>query len=149
MLSNSLIIILAIVLVVIIAVVVIFVISKKSKKVEEKPASILDVDNPGVPNSSETTNFSYGYEKEETVVMNPVDENKPLEEQVNQVELPKEEPISTSQSPIPGENITVEVPTTTEEVQNSSVDTEKPEVAQTTEPTEEEATESTEENKEE
>ena len=149
MLSNSLIIILAIVLVVIIAVVVIFIISKKSKKVEEKPASILDVDNPGVPNSSETTNFSYGYEKEETVVMNPVDENKPLEEQVNQVELPKEEPISTSQSPIPGENITVEVPTTTEEVQNSSVDTEEPEVAQTTEPTEEEATESTEENKEE
>lgn len=40
----------------------------------ETQSSILDVDEEGVPNNSESSNFSYGYEKEETVVMQPVTE---------------------------------------------------------------------------
>ena len=47
---------------------------------EEKEASILDVDEKGVPNSSEDIDFSYGYEKEATVVMDPVKENTSEEE---------------------------------------------------------------------
>ena len=133
--SNTLIIILAIVLVAIIAVIVVVSISKKSKKTEEKPASILDVDNPGVPNSSESTNFSYGYEKEETVVMNPVTEDSVAEPVVEpqKVDIP-----DTTQSPIPGENITVEVPTTTE------IQPEETPVSESTESEEIPASESTE-----
>lgn len=37
--------------------------------------SILDVDGAKVPNDSEAKDFSYGYEKEETIVMDPVEEN--------------------------------------------------------------------------
>lgn len=42
------------------------------EKKEELQASILDVNESGVPNNSENVEFSYGYEKEATVVMNPV-----------------------------------------------------------------------------
>lgn len=49
-----------------------------SKKEKETPASILDVNEVGVPSSSE---FSYGYEKEETIVMNPVTEEKKEEKE--------------------------------------------------------------------
>ena len=41
----------------------------------EKKTSILDVDLDGVPESSERT-FDYGYEKEDTIVMKPVEEGK-------------------------------------------------------------------------
>ena len=44
-----------------------------SKNNKEPSASILDVNEVGVPSSAE---FSYGYEKEETIVMNPVTEEK-------------------------------------------------------------------------
>ena len=48
----------------------------KKDKNKEPETSILDVDEVGVPNTSELQDFSYGYEKEETIVMNPVtDEN--------------------------------------------------------------------------
>lgn len=45
---------------------------------EEKEAevSILDVDNAGVPNESEKPEFSYGYEKEPTIVMDPVSQEQ-------------------------------------------------------------------------
>lgn len=41
----------------------------------ETQSSILDVNTTGVPNSSEEPEFQYGYEKEETVVMDPVSSN--------------------------------------------------------------------------
>lgn len=41
----------------------------------EKKTSILDVDLDGVPDSNEST-FNYGYEKQDTIVMNPVDEGE-------------------------------------------------------------------------
>ena len=66
-------IIIGIAIVVLIIVIIIIGIISKNKKPE---ASILDVDEVGVPNTSELQDFSYGYEKEETIVMNPVtDEN--------------------------------------------------------------------------
>lgn len=42
-------------------------------------SSILDVKESGVPNNSEAKDFSYGYEKEETVVMDPVKDDKDTE----------------------------------------------------------------------
>ena len=58
-------------------IIIIGIISKNKKNKNKEPeASILDVDEVGVPNTSELQDFSYGYEKEETIVMNPVtDEN--------------------------------------------------------------------------
>ena len=50
---------------------------KKSKKDDEESASILDIDAVGVPDSKD---FSYGYEKEETIIMQPVEEPKKEEE---------------------------------------------------------------------
>ena len=44
-----------------------------SEGTAEKKTSILDVDLDGVPDSNERT-FEYGFEKEDTIVMNPVDE---------------------------------------------------------------------------
>mgnify|MGYP000513872910 CR=1 FL=1 len=71
MLDSKIIIGIAIV-VLIIVIIIIGIISKN----KEPEASILDVDEVGVPNTSELQDFSYGYEKEETIVMNPVtDEN--------------------------------------------------------------------------
>jgi hypothetical protein len=49
--------------------------AKYSEGTEEKKTSILDVDLDGVPDSNEST-FNYGYEKEDTVVMKPVDEGE-------------------------------------------------------------------------
>lgn len=62
----------------IILIIVLIVVSKnknKNKANNEPEASILDVDEVGVPNTSELKDFSYGYEKEETIVMNPITEN--------------------------------------------------------------------------
>lgn len=76
MLDSKIIIGIAIV-VLIIVIIIIGIISKNKKNKNKEPeASILDVDEVGVPNTSELQDFSYGYEKEETIVMNPVtDEN--------------------------------------------------------------------------
>lgn len=49
--------------------------AKYSEGTAEKKTSILDVDLAGVPESNERT-FNYGYEKEDTIVMNPVEEGK-------------------------------------------------------------------------
>ena len=49
--------------------------AKYSEGTAEKKTSILDVDLDGVPESDERT-FNYGYEKEDTVVMKPVDEGE-------------------------------------------------------------------------
>ncbi|MBO6244562.1 MAG: hypothetical protein J6O41_08425 [Clostridia bacterium] len=54
-----------------ILILVISTIIKIKKQSDEKPLSILDVDLNGVPASEDRT-FDYGYEKEDTVVMNPV-----------------------------------------------------------------------------
>ena len=51
---------------------------KYSEETAEKKTSILDVDLDGVPDSNEST-FNYGYEKEDTVVMKPVEEGKDTE----------------------------------------------------------------------
>ena len=65
------------IIVLILVILIIAIISKSKKDKNKEPeASILDVDEVGVPNTSELQDFSYGYEKEETIVMNPVtDEN--------------------------------------------------------------------------
>ena len=49
--------------------------AKYSEGTVEKKTSILDVDLEGVPESSDRS-FNYGYEKEDTIVMKPVDEGK-------------------------------------------------------------------------
>ena len=76
---NKLIIAGIIFVILIILIIVLIVVSKNKNKIKansEPEASILDVDEVGVPNTSELKDFSYGYEKEETIVMNPVtDEN--------------------------------------------------------------------------
>ena len=73
MISNMLIIsaiVLIIVVLIIIGVVLAVVLS--NKKPQEPTSSILDVNDIGVSNSEQE--FSYGYEKEETIVMDPVNE---------------------------------------------------------------------------
>lgn len=66
-------IIIGVVVVLLIVIIAIVVGKKKKKKNSEKPASILDVQNIGV--STNNQEFSYGYEKEATIVMDPVDPN--------------------------------------------------------------------------
>ncbi len=68
---NLLIVISIIVMIIVIISLCIVLVSKSKKKVQEPSSSILDVNDIGVSNN--TQEFSYGYEKEETVVMNPVD----------------------------------------------------------------------------
>ena len=77
MLDNKIIIGIAIIILVIVIAVIVAIVSKNKKNKNKEPeASILDIDEVGVPNTSELQDFSYGYEKEETIVMNPVtDEN--------------------------------------------------------------------------
>ena len=76
MLDNKKIIGIAIIVLIIVIVIIAIISKSKKDKNKEPEASILDVDEVGVPNTSELQDFSYGYEKEETIVMNPVtDEN--------------------------------------------------------------------------
>ena len=76
MLDKNIIIGIVATLVVIFIIILIIIQKNKKSKYKEPEASILDVDEVGVPNTSELQDFSYGYEKEETIVMNPVtDEN--------------------------------------------------------------------------
>ena len=76
MLDSKIIIGIAIVVLIIVIIIIGIIFKNKKNKNKEPEASILDVDEVGVPNTSELQDFSYGYEKEETIVMNPVtDEN--------------------------------------------------------------------------
>ena len=81
---NKLIIAGIIFVILIILIIVLIVVSKNKNKIKansEPEASILDVDEVGVSNTSELKDFSYGYEKEETIVMNPVtDKNEETKE---------------------------------------------------------------------
>jgi hypothetical protein len=76
-----------VVAVVIILIIVAILITKAKNKNKEPEASILDVDNIGVSDNHE---FSYGYEKEATIVMDPVDPNKEIEESKTEVFIPEE-----------------------------------------------------------
>ena len=49
--------------------------AKYSEETVEKKTSILDVDLDGVPESNDRT-FDYGFEKQDTIVMKPVDEGE-------------------------------------------------------------------------
>ena len=76
MLNNKIIIGIAIAVLIIVFIIIVLISKSKKNKDKEPEASILDVDEVGVPNTSELQDFSYGYEKEETIVMNSVtDEN--------------------------------------------------------------------------
>ena len=59
------------IVVLILIIIICNIIKKQMEKNNEKPASILDVDLNGVPSSSDRS-FDYGYEKEDTVVMEPI-----------------------------------------------------------------------------
>lgn len=72
---NTLIIIGSILLFIILLIIFFKSLSNKKKNNEDN-TSILDIHDVGVPNNSEMNDFSYGYEKEETIVMNPIDEEK-------------------------------------------------------------------------
>lgn len=71
--------IIGIAVVVLIIIIVIVSLAKKKKENGDEEASILDIDEVGVPNTSELKDFSYGYEKEETIVMNPVKEENEMD----------------------------------------------------------------------
>ena len=86
MINISLLIPIAIISIIIIAIIIVLV--ANSRKNSEPEASILDVNEVGVPSTSETNDFSYGYEKEETVVMAPV---KDTEEDQKEEEKTEEE----------------------------------------------------------
>ena len=60
-------------------IIIIIVIASRKNKNKEPEASILDVNDIGVNDNRE---FSYGYEKEATIVMEPVDPNKASEENI-------------------------------------------------------------------
>lgn len=60
-------------IILIITIILTVLLSKKKNKNKEVPASILDIQNIGV--STNNQEFSYGYEKEETIVMQPVNVN--------------------------------------------------------------------------
>lgn len=64
--------VIALLIIILIIVIVSIIKSKRSKN--EPSASILDVNLDGVPDSNDRT-FNYGYEKEDTIVMNPVEED--------------------------------------------------------------------------
>ena len=76
---NYLYLIIPIVVILIIILIVYFI--KKSRQNKEEPTSILDVNDVGV--SIDNSDFSYGYEKEETIVMNPVNKEEQKEENNN------------------------------------------------------------------
>ena len=57
-------------------IIIIMVLIFNRRKNTESEASILDVNEVGVPSTLDANDFSYGYEKEETIVMNAVNENQ-------------------------------------------------------------------------
>ena len=64
--------------IILIIVVILVICLRKNSKSNEESTSILDVNSVGVPSSSE---FSYGYEKEATIVMDPVSKEEIVEKQ--------------------------------------------------------------------
>ena len=73
-------------LVLLILIVSLLVLLKKKNSNNDDNISILDIDDIGV--STNDSEFSYGYEKEATIVMNPVTEEK--DEKVNEEEKEEE-----------------------------------------------------------
>lgn len=67
--SVLLMIIAGLILVVAVIIIIVTIVLSKNNKPKEEVSSILDVDDIGVNNNQE---FSYGYEKEETIVMDPI-----------------------------------------------------------------------------
>lgn len=74
------------IVIILIIVIVLAIYLIKNSKNKEQSASILDVNEVGVPSSSE---FSYGYEKEATIVMDPVNSEQ---QETKTEETSKEEP---------------------------------------------------------
>ena len=118
----------------------------KKNSVEGEP-SILDINSNGVPNQSDNSEFKYGYEKEATVVMNPVDPttnvqntkevtpetvNTPAQEVVNDSNINKEPELNTVTEPI--ENPALDAQTVEQPVEEKI---EEPVVQETTNITEE------------
>ena len=91
--GGSLIIIILAAVVVIAVLVAIVLIVKKNKQVKEPEPSILDVQNTGV---NENQDFSYGYEKESTIVMQPLNDSSDT--------IKVETPVSDAQTSNPVEN---------------------------------------------
>lgn len=77
---NIVFLILGLIIAIVLVVVCVLLIKKVSKKQKQKDVSILDVNESGVPNNLEKPEFSYGYEKEPTIVMDPVNPNENVEE---------------------------------------------------------------------
>ena len=136
--SGSLIIIGLAVIVVIAIIVAVVMIKNKNNKDKEAEPSILDVQEPGV---NENQEFSYGYEKEQTVVMQPVTENQenPVEKTEDSstldAEIPESKPEETtvpvvddtvSQNEVPVSEPTPEVQEPLTEVPVSNITEETP-----------------------
>ena len=64
MLNNKIIIGIAIAVLIIVFIIIVLISKSKKNKDKEPEASILDVDEVGVPNTSELQDFSYGYDNE-------------------------------------------------------------------------------------
>lgn len=64
---------------VIIILCIVIAITRSKTKSKETESSILDVNDIGVSNNNQE--FSYGYEKEETIIMDPVDASKIVNEE--------------------------------------------------------------------
>lgn len=77
--SNLLIIIAGVTILITILVIILVLVLSKNKKPKEEQSSILDINDIGVNNNQE---FSYGYEKEETIIMNPVTIDSEKEEKI-------------------------------------------------------------------
>ena len=105
----------------VIAIVMMIILLKSKKKEKEVPASILDVQNIGV--STGNQEFSYGYEKEETIVMDPVNvETESTDTQVD--EKPSEENNEKNKAST-GEVLNVSTEDVVNGVENIAVETEE------------------------
>ena len=69
--------------VIILVIILVIFLILKSKKNNEEQVSILDINNVGV--SAESDEFSYGYEKEATVVMNPINEETSMKKEKEEI----------------------------------------------------------------
>ena len=76
---------------VVLMIIIIIIAVIKSNKKEEPTTSILDIKEVGVQENEE---FSYGYEKEETVVMNPISTDENIKDNKSTDETKKEDKIS-------------------------------------------------------
>ena len=90
---NNYLLLIPIAIVLIFIIIIIVYLVKRSKANDEQPSSILGVNDVGVPSSAD---FSYGYEKEETVVMNPIDVDNESTNENNHFEQTNETPLADS-----------------------------------------------------